>query len=304
MIKLYDSQVTDVLPEVLAKEPETQALAYAIRQAMRRLITYANRTSVYSAIDEIPEDALNLLAVELQAQYYEEDLDIEIKRSIVKKALEWHRKAGTHGCVQDVIETVFGSGRVIPWHMDETGELEPGYFDIEVGGRLTDDETYDKFQQIVEAAKNESSHLRRIVLTGDMETDPKAASAALELVSQMLTDDVTIDSTEEPAHVNGYMAITDSAETEETIYCAVANVAAESSMDCLVAPGIALLSSQILMQTDHAYDLDSSCFTALGIVSEGGQTLMETDREAELDTAAYTADGMTQASETVIGDET
>ena len=37
MINLYDSNITDILPEALAADPKVQALGYAFKRANQRL---------------------------------------------------------------------------------------------------------------------------------------------------------------------------------------------------------------------------------------------------------------------------
>ena len=85
VIKYTESEMLQVMPEPLKYKAEVVALSYAIKRAIGKMVGYAERASVYAAIDKLPEDILDLLAVELRAQYYDEDMDISIKREIVKR---------------------------------------------------------------------------------------------------------------------------------------------------------------------------------------------------------------------------
>ena len=85
MIKLYDGQITDLLPEKIAKDVETRCLSSAIQQEHQRLLRQADRTRTLAVIDELPEKILDVLAVELRTPYYQEDMDVETKRNIIKR---------------------------------------------------------------------------------------------------------------------------------------------------------------------------------------------------------------------------
>ena len=90
MIKLQDSNITDILPEVFTSDPKNVALGYALQGAMRRLLEYSRTTSVYAAIDVADDDVLDMLAAELDTQYYDVLLDVEAKRKLVKNTLIWY----------------------------------------------------------------------------------------------------------------------------------------------------------------------------------------------------------------------
>ena len=102
--------------------------SYAIQQEHQRLLRLADRTRTLAVIDELPEKILDVLAVELRTPYYQEDMDVETKRNIIKRTLLWHTKAGTPSAVAELIEIVFGEGDVVEWFNFES--YTPGTFDI------------------------------------------------------------------------------------------------------------------------------------------------------------------------------
>ena len=158
MIKLYDSNITDILPEKLSKNANVIALGYAIKIAMQRLIEYCRSTSVYAVIDSAPENVLDLLALDLDTQYYNDSLDIGTKRNLVKNALIWHATAGTPSAVDELVAVVFGTGKVSEWF--EYGD-EPYYFKIATDASLTE-ELSGRLELMISRAKNTRSHLRGI----------------------------------------------------------------------------------------------------------------------------------------------
>lgn len=165
MIKYIESEMLQVMPEPLKYKAEVVALNYAIKRAIGKMIGYAERASVYAAIDKLPEDILDLLAVELRAQYYDEDMDISIKREIVKKTMLWYHRAGTPSAVEELISAVFGEGEISEWF--EYGG-EPYHFKIKTDAVLSASDM-EYFEKIIRNVKNVRSHLEEIQLSREHE---------------------------------------------------------------------------------------------------------------------------------------
>lgn len=158
MIKLYDSNITDILPEYLSGRAEVIALGYAISKATQRLIGYCHDTSVYAVIDSAPENVLDMLALELDTQYYDDTLSIDAKRTLIKNTLVWYMSSGTPAAVEELVAAVFGEGKVEEWY--EYGD-DPYYFKITTNAEMTP-EMNEKFSRIIKKVKNARSHIRAI----------------------------------------------------------------------------------------------------------------------------------------------
>lgn len=158
MTKLYDSQVAQILPDKLAEIPEVEALSFAIAKGMQKMIEYCWNISVYAEIDCMPEYALDLLAVELDTQYYDTSLDIDSKRRLVKGTLVWYMSAGTPSAVEELVTAVFGEGQISEWY--EYGG-NPYYFKILTNAFLTPD-LNAMFAKMIKRVKNTRSHLEAI----------------------------------------------------------------------------------------------------------------------------------------------
>lgn len=175
MIKYKDSEIIQILPESLRHKEEVKAISYAINRAIQKLIAYSERVCVYAAIDELPEKILDVLAVELRTQYYEPDMTLETKRSIVKKTLLWYHHAGTPSAVREMIEAVFGIGEIEEWF--EYGG-KPYFFKIITDTALTED-IMERFAKIIGKVKNTRSHLEAIELIRSHWGDMYVACAAV-----------------------------------------------------------------------------------------------------------------------------
>lgn len=158
MINLYDGQITDILPENIKDDVQVQALSHAIGQANQKLMDYAKLSIIDTAINELPDEVLDLLALELRSQYYTQSLDIKVKREIIKNTLVWYTKAGTASAVEEMVNTVFGYGKVTEW-FDYNGE--PFHFKILTDTVLTEDIT-DLFSSAINQVKNVRSVLDAI----------------------------------------------------------------------------------------------------------------------------------------------
>lgn len=158
MIDIQDGHITDILPEYFTNMPEVRALSYAISNAVHSLVEYCKSTSVYSTIDTADDNVLDMLATELDAQYYDTGLDINTKRQIVKRALVWHMSAGTPSAVEELITAVFGEGTIEEWFEYDD---KPYYFKVKTDARMTEDMN-TRFSQMLKKVINTRSHIRMI----------------------------------------------------------------------------------------------------------------------------------------------
>lgn len=165
MIKLEDGELLSLLTTPLKDSTDVIALSYALKMGAAKLLECARRTRMYAAIDTLPEWILDRLAVDLRSPYYETDMEIFMKREIVKKSIQWHMKAGTVSTVEEMVSTIFGEGELTEWFDFEGEPGEPGTFDITASADATFD-MLDRFTRIIDNVKNVRSHLRRVIVKG------------------------------------------------------------------------------------------------------------------------------------------
>ena len=160
MIKFTEGGLIDIWPE---KDPEIQALSYALQQQFKKLKAYADKTQCYSDVDDLAEDILDYFAVEMRSMYYEQNLDIQKKRDIVTNTMKWYTHAGTPATVEEMVAVIFGSGQVVEWFDYDEPPFTPGTFDIITSARLTPD-IIDQLNWMIQKAKNVRSHVRRVLI--------------------------------------------------------------------------------------------------------------------------------------------
>ena len=166
MIKYIDGELANLLGPNYRADPEVQALSYAIKQGMLKVLEYRERALVYASIDSLPDNVLDLLAVELQTQYYDSNYDIEKKRELIKATLLWHAQAGTTGATRELVRRCYGEDSAIHEWYDFDGD--PYTFMISTRDGWTPD-SIAMFNNMIKNIKNIRSRLDRIALLRDME---------------------------------------------------------------------------------------------------------------------------------------
>ncbi len=247
MIKIMDGGPKDLLPSVLKNEPEMQALSYAIERAMRLLLTFSRRTLMYAAIDEQPENILDYMAIESRAQYYDRSMDIETKRAIIKNSLAWYLKAGTQESVDDLIQTVFGEGKSVPWYEFEDGPGTPGTFDIITGVQM-EPMMHERFARIIEKAKNKSSVLRYIAVEHTEETQWAAMVAMSAEELGIISNDIHIDDPERAIFLAEYIGLSEAAQTEDKVIVGGLDTTIEDNRQIVPVCALTVASETILVE--------------------------------------------------------
>lgn len=167
MIRLYDGQITDILPPGLARGEEVKALSYSINKAMQRILDKLNSALIMLDVESLEEEVLDARAVELNTPYYDETLPIEKKKLLVKNTIQLYQKAGTPAAVKKMIDYVFGGGMLIEW-FENNGV--PGTFQIVTTNPLTTD-TFNLLNKIVSKVKNVSSTLDKVIAGQKLEAE-------------------------------------------------------------------------------------------------------------------------------------
>lgn len=159
MIKFTEGGLIDIWPE---KDPEVEALSYALQQQFIILKKYADQMQCFSNVEELNETVLDYLAIELQAMYYEQSMSLDKKREIIKNTIKWHIYAGTPAAVSEMVNVIFGTGRVVEWFDFENPEERiPGTFDIITDAGFSKD-LIARFNKTIKKVKNARSHLRKV----------------------------------------------------------------------------------------------------------------------------------------------
>lgn len=167
MTNLQTSNFINILPENLASQIEVQALAYAVSQQIKAVCDYADSSRIYAALDQVPEEALDILAAELRTPAYDETFSPSVKRALLEGTLTYFQKMGTPYAVNRIIEAIFGDGYIKEWF--EYGG-DPYHFRAYTTNPSVTQDNVAEFQRILSTVKRLSAWIDDIII--ELSTDP------------------------------------------------------------------------------------------------------------------------------------
>ena len=161
MISLQNARITDALPQIIAKEPWAQAMAYAVNKQLAHLLTYADGVMVQVSINKMPSNVLDILAEELRLPHYDRSLTTPVKRELVRGALQYWATVGTPESLTKILINIFGDAEIEEWF--EYGG-EPGYFRVVTTNPNITGETLERFTKTAQDVKRLSAWLEEVLV--------------------------------------------------------------------------------------------------------------------------------------------
>lgn len=103
------------LPRVLAEDKRMAALATVIARALVSDLDALPLAQIYTRIDLLPEDLLDILATDFKIDWYDYDYPVEAKRNLIKTSFYVHRHLGTVGAVREAIRAIYPYSDIEEW---------------------------------------------------------------------------------------------------------------------------------------------------------------------------------------------
>lgn len=150
----------------------------ALSDQFKKIAAEVRQIEVYSAIDRLPEEALDILAWQFGADWYDAKSHIEIKRQAIQDVLYLARIRGTPAAVQRVIEIYFGDGKIEEWF--EYGG-EPGYFRVRTTNQSATNERAQDFIRAVDAVKRLTAWLETVIIEETIQANDLYFGATLHI---------------------------------------------------------------------------------------------------------------------------
>ncbi len=141
----------DAFPAVLATDTSKAALGKAIAEQLHILCQKTDKLSIFPSCDSLPEGLLDILAKDLQCDWYDYDAPLEEKRATIKSCFAVHRYKGTKYAVETALNAVFPKAEVSEWF--EYGG-EPYHFKVKIYASTNDQEKLSLVPQKVNYYKN------------------------------------------------------------------------------------------------------------------------------------------------------
>ncbi len=166
MIKLEDVLLSDIAPHSLLGTVDMDAYSMTLRDAIRLLLGMSEKTMVYYNFDKQSEKIIDLMALEWRTQFYDDGMELERKKELVKNTLPWYLIAGTDGAVNGLLETLFGNGRIVPWYEYDG---QPYHAKISANIEYSED-IMEKFDTMLRKVKKASTILDEIEMKNFTDT--------------------------------------------------------------------------------------------------------------------------------------
>lgn len=122
------------LPEVLKNDKAYFAIASVMANIFADIADKTNLIKIYTRIDELPEDLLDILAYDFRVDWWDPNYSLDEKRQIMKDSFHVHRRVGTKAAVVRAISVIYKDTDIEEW-FEYDGD--PYHF------RLLIDATYD-----------------------------------------------------------------------------------------------------------------------------------------------------------------
>lgn len=162
MLNISDISLLDLIPPNLKSDPQVQAAATALDAELKAVTEAVKGIILYSRIDELPEEIIDHLAWQFHVDYYNPNLPLDVKRTLVKNSLAWHRSKGTPATVEELITAVFDEGQVVEWW--EYGG-DPYMFKVVTFNAQVTNEIAQEFIRALNSIKNARSWLESVEIT-------------------------------------------------------------------------------------------------------------------------------------------
>lgn len=159
MPNLEQVRFVDILPPNLRADETVFAAASALDQELNELTTKIPLVNLMYTIDQQDEAVVDELAWEFHVDFYDQSLQLEKKRALVKNSPLWHRIKGTPAAVEEVVTAAFDDSKVLEWfEYDGT----PYRFKVVTKDSMPDGETLETLHRAIHSVKNTRSRLDSI----------------------------------------------------------------------------------------------------------------------------------------------
>nr|DAQ57753.1 MAG TPA: tail protein [Caudoviricetes sp.] len=157
-----DKKLEEIIPQSIAQDKTVQDLCKVLDEEILPIATGPKKALVYSRIDSLPIEAVDLLAWQFHVDVYDIATDDAAKRRAVKDAIRSHRYKGTPWALKQAIRRVLADGDITEWQ-EYSGK--PYYFKVTTAEGLTSAKHLQDLLRVVADSKNVRSWLDGIAQT-------------------------------------------------------------------------------------------------------------------------------------------
>lgn len=145
MSNLSTGELINMFPYALSGDDRIVTLAAVVAKAMMKLYGDNNRLLIFSMIDNLDGNILDVLAKDFKVEWWDYNASVEEKRAVFKTHFDIHRRLGTPGAIKDAISSIYDSAEIVEW-FQYSGLPFHYKINIELGNGFID---YNKFDQVL-----------------------------------------------------------------------------------------------------------------------------------------------------------
>lgn len=113
--KIYDTDFSKFLPNVLKKDESMMAIAKVVTEKLLEISNSIDKVLIYANIDKLPDEILDMLAYDMHVDWYDETYPVEAKREVIKSSVTVHKKMGTKYAVEKALRAVHPASCIEEW---------------------------------------------------------------------------------------------------------------------------------------------------------------------------------------------
>lgn len=157
---LTAERMMDSFPLALQKDPKMVALAHSIANVLEQRLDEIDLGQIYTRIDQLPEDLLDILAKDFAVDWYDKAYTLEEKRKTIKGSWYVHRHRGTKAAVEVAIAALYPNPVIEEW-FDYDGL--PYHFRLRIPVNYIDTAKHEQICRKIICYKNLRSHLDVVI---------------------------------------------------------------------------------------------------------------------------------------------
>lgn len=112
---IYSVNFADYLPEILKYDPKMKAFAAAVTEQMLGVSAEIDNVLIYSKINELPEELIDILAYDMHVDWYDYSYPLEKKRDILRGSVKIHKTLGTKYAIETALCTMYPDTKIEEW---------------------------------------------------------------------------------------------------------------------------------------------------------------------------------------------
>ena len=159
MSNITKETLIQTLPAPLEQDQHMHELGETAADAIVSMWANIILPAIYTRIDELPEDLLDILAKDFKVDWYDFNCDLDAKRALIKDSIYVHKHLGTAAAVKRALSDVWPASTVEEWF---TYSGSPYHFRVILTGNYTP-EIEAQARRAVNLTKNVRSILDSII---------------------------------------------------------------------------------------------------------------------------------------------